>query len=659
MTITQNLDFLYNLFPDVQDDDYKLIEVVKRYYSVGPFEPKVNREGDQIHITLDVDRIEADKEKYANLVSLAENKKFDEAKSLANELIEDAPNISEYHRILGQIYSDTGEQDAAIDALIDALRWNPKNEWALIMMGNIYARYKKDVDTAMTFYNEVLAIKPDDHLTLNNIAVQLMESGNLEQAKATFEKAHKANPDYPNTLHALAMIAHRKSDNRYAFDNALQAIRKNPNRDELYHHSISLALTAAKALIEETDVQPVIDQFIKELEERTGTPIRKETDPNLPTAATIQYAEVYNRNHHLVKYKPNHPAGDHLVMHELVHLELREEARSDAKNKLFITHESYKAAFLNRFKKDVEKLKRRGVPEENVRKYLESLHEGINRQVFNTPIDLFIEDRIYDRHKELHPYQFRSLYANIMEGADAVTKKETIKSSPGKILSNSVVYSLINALHFKTLYGVDLLADHNPKRMELEYANKFYEEYQEYREDKQTGEEYELIEYWADDLNLSSFFELVDEGEIDRKTAESVLDDIERDPYGQESSDPLEDRQMKKFIEAHADKDTNQAVVMYMVSALQYFDEMPKEEIKTIAMDIAKVGMTGIDPKKKNYHIPSIPDSSFSGYKALAYYYVSWSLAIPHMVKELGLPFEKEFMLAKQVVDDSFNNNNY
>ena len=189
--------------------------------------------------------------------------------------------------------------------------------------------------------------------------------------------------------------------------------------------------------------------------------------------------------------------------------------------------------------------------------------------------------------------------------------------------------------------------------MEKEYANKFYQEFQEYREyrkDKQPGEEYELIEYWGDDLNLSALFELVDESEVSRKTPESVLDDIERDPYGMESTDPLEERQMKKFIEAHADKDTNQAVVMYMVSALQYFEEMPTDKIKTIAMDIAKVGMTGIDPKKKNYHIPSIPDSSFTGYKALAYYYVSWSLAIPHMVKELGLPFEKEFELAQDII---------
>nr|WP_316931198.1 hypothetical protein [Lunatimonas lonarensis] len=33
-------------------------------------------------------------------------------------------------------------------------------------------------------------------------------------------------------------------------------------------------------------------------------------------------------------------------------------------------------------------------------------------------------------------------------------------------------------------------------------------------------------------------------------------------------------------------------------------------------------------------------------YKLLAYYYVSWALAIPEMLKELQMPFEREYELA-------------
>jgi len=84
-----------------------------------------------------------------------------------------------------------------------------------------------------------------------------------------------------------------------------------------------------------------------------------------------------------------------------------------------------------------------------------------------------------------------------------------------------------------------------------------------------------------------------------------------------------------------------------MVNAINYFSKLQITKIKEIAFEIATIGTDGIDPNKKNYSIPSIKDSSFSGYKTLAYYYVSWSLAIPEMVKSLQLPFEKEYELAQ------------
>ena len=45
---------------------------------------------------------------------------------MLNKLIEKNPTNSEYHRIMGQILSDEGDQEEAINCLIDALRWDPK-----------------------------------------------------------------------------------------------------------------------------------------------------------------------------------------------------------------------------------------------------------------------------------------------------------------------------------------------------------------------------------------------------------------------------------------------------------------------------------------------------------------------------------------------------
>ena len=47
----------------------------------------------------------------------------------------------------------------------------------------------------------------------------------------------------------------------------------------------------------------------------------------------------------------------------------------------------------------------------------------MNRQIFNSPIDLFIENFLYNEFTELRPYQFISLHNMLQEGLMAVTDK--------------------------------------------------------------------------------------------------------------------------------------------------------------------------------------------------------------------------------------------
>ena len=85
---------------------------------------------------------------------------------------------------------------------------------------------------------------------------------------------------------------------------------------------------------------------------------------------------------------------------------------------------------------------------------------------------------------------------------------------------------------------------------------------------------------------------------------------------------------------------------MFMVDALKYFEGKKKEEIKAIAFEIATLGIHGFHPEKDGYKIHLIPDKDFSGYHILAFYYVSWVLAMPHEVANLNLPFANEYQMA-------------
>ena len=86
---------------------------------------------------------------------------------------------------------------------------------------------------------------------------------------------------------------------------------------------------------------------------------------------------------------------------------------------------------------------------------------------------------------------------------------------------------------------------------------------------------------------------------------------------------------------------------MYMLGALKYFQDMDKKEIKKIAFEIAMLGVSGISPEKQSgYKVPSMPDKDFGGYQLLAYYYVSWAIAVPEMLDQLNLPFSTAYQTA-------------
>ncbi len=236
-----------------------------------------------------------------------------------------------------------------------------------------------------------------------------------------------------------------------------------------------------------------------------------------------------------------------------------------------------------------------------------------------------------------------------MEGKNAVTDKRAIKLTPKEIFSASKILNLVNALHFKDLFGYDLVSKYEGSILELKEANKFYEEYKEYCKDRQAGEEYELVQHWAEDLKLNNYFELIDEVEFrtKRTNPKELLSSIEKDPFDLESNTKYKKEQTDTFLKSQQSIGINMAVVMFMVDAMQQFKLLAQPKVKEIALEIAMIGTQGINPDGKNkYRLSAFPGKDFSGYHLLAYYFVSWSNAIPEMVKQLNLPYESEYAMA-------------
>jgi len=515
-------------------------------------------------------------------------------------------------------------------------------------MGNIFAKFKDDVQTAMKYYDQALIANPKDNITINNIGANLMQQGKLEEAKKYFYEALKINHKYANTHFALGMIAYMEADLQSAFYSTIQAIKLNKSKDVLYQNSVRQAFEIAKKIIVTDTGKKIFREYRHKLEFEGDRRIDIVQDEEIPTAAKFEFAENYEREVHIVRYKPSYPAVEHLIMHELVHLYFVIQARKDDLNQLFISNQSHKTQFITGLEPTIKKFNKMGISEKSIADYCSNLFEGMNLQIFNTPIDLFIENFLYNEFPDLRAYQFVSLYTLLQDGLKAVTDKKIVELSPKDIISKSKVYNLVNAIQFKELYGIDSIREFNATPSESKHANDFYEEYLQYKDDKEPAEEYELVLHWAEDLKLDKNFELVNEKEFrtKRTNIDELLSSIEKDPYDLESKDPYKEREMEKFQKSQQSIGTNMAVVMYMVDALQVFDGMPKEEIKKIAFEIAMQGTQGYRPDKADYRINSIKGKMFSGYRILAYYYVSWALAIPEMLSQLQLPYDDEYQMA-------------
>lgn len=644
-------DFFNTLFPNTgKGSNDLIISKLESYYSYGPFKPSVTINNNIVIVDIDTSTILNQEPDYRKTVALCEKGKYAEAKPILQNLIKTNPTNSEYHRIMGQILSDEGNQEEAINSLIDALRWDSKNGWALLMLGNVFAKYKNDIETAQNFYEQALKINTTDFISLTNIGYLLLQNGKTADAIRFLESALQINPDYPNAHLTLSLAAQKSGDLQTAFNSAISALKLKSKVVQIKEQAEKQAFEIANQFVKTDAGKNVYRQYQVKLEDEGSTEIDIVEDNNITYNAKIEFAENYNRQNHIVRYKPLQTAVEHLIMHELLHLDFVIQARKEDINQLFVSTGYHKSVFIKSIEPAVKNLKKLGYSESTIEKYCSGIFDGINSQIYNAPIDLFIENFLYDEYPELRPFQFLSLFSIINNGILAVTEKNIVKLSPPDILSKSRILNLVNALQFKELFGIDLTDKFKATQAETHRAKQFYNEYLEYIKDKEPAEEYELVQHWAEDLKLDHYFELRSEIQFRKnKNTDSIFDSLQNDPLGMEDRDPAKERQMKKFQESQKTIGTNMAVVFFMVDALQFFKGMPTETIKKIAVEIALQGTQGYSPDKEDYTINLIPGKTFSGNHILAYFYVSWQLAMPESVNQLGLPFENEYEMAKQM----------
>lgn len=341
------MDIIYNI-KDIVGFEAKnpteLKEKLVEYFTIDGFKAEVIVDGDWVIVRVDEQEIKEAEKRFEGITSLCDKGKFNDAKTAIKEFLKSYPRYSDAYRVLAQMYMQDGLIEDAINTNIEALRCNPRNGWALLLMGNLFGKYKNDITTAENYYNKILEYCPDNAIACNNIAAVMLERNEYDKAIPIFKHVLDVNEKYGNAYYGLALAYYNQKDFKNAFEYALagslNADRQieNPNvLDELH----KLMVVAAKNLVSSTNYINVMLGIKDSIELESKSKIKIEEDNNLEVSAKLQYGKVYNRNYNLVKYNPKMPYMEHLVIHELMHLDMALEASKRGSNMYGAQNETY------------------------------------------------------------------------------------------------------------------------------------------------------------------------------------------------------------------------------------------------------------------------------------------------------------------------------
>lgn len=582
-------------------------------------------------------------------MELCNSQEFDKAVTVLEEILKGDKDNSEAWRVLAQIHwNHQNLPDKAYDELIEALRCDPKNIWALILMGNLLSKEHNDKEHAKEYYDKVLEYYPDNALAINNLAGTYMQQSEFDKAIPCFQRALALDSKSVNSYYGLGLCYYRTGQLEDSFETCHQGMLKTSDRPEnpnVKEQLSKLFLTVASELAKTINVYNIWAGIKDELEDVDHIPIRFEEDRNLKIYAKLEYAITHGKKEHVIKYNPDRQFVDHLFIHEMMHLKMGQKATKAGRGKVVTSTEQTKAAFYRRYFKFM-KNSYKYLSSQEMSKIMTQLADGLNLQLMNCPLDLLVEHNIYATYKQVRPFQLLSLYHTELDNIKNVQSADKGNVFPREIIKANKIMILVSTLHFKDMYGLDLIKNYHPTKAELDQAMDLYDEYKAYVDTFKDGDEYELLEYFVSSLNMEELIALQDEKEY----AAALGREEKKEPLSDQEVD-VENARFALDHQDGANATETMMMSMYMLGAMEEFDKMTKEEVHNVAIEIATVGINGISPKGK-YSINSFPGKEFSGYQFLAYYYVSFARAIPNMLKSLGLPFEKAYESALQLYNN-------
>jgi tetratricopeptide (TPR) repeat protein len=624
---------------------------VKRLYHFLPQPIKVVIDGDIVTINFKdiTSSASVEAKRLAKKASdLAVRGNYSSAIDIYKRVINLNPAWGQVRRELAMIYSETNKISNALDHLIEAIRIDPSDHWSLVVLANLFLTKKNDSKSAEKMLRKALLINPDDSWALNSLAYILNGRENYQESETLYLKSITMNPDFPNSYLGLGKLYSDQKEFTKAektleqmFNTAkIQDVRS----EAVFEQARSFYLTLKKNDCEEefNKAKDRIENFEQELIQRSGYEIHNEkVNFSNGIAGKIKMAWRYNEKFHTLQTRSGYDELllCHIKTHELLHLDMEIKARARNANKYFSTSR-------NTLNKAIEDLgrgdlnQRLSVLSKSEREsFFETIVSGTCNFLFNCPLDLLIETRIRKDFPEIHSFQFASINNLMNEAISTLSNKMVADVTPKKVYNASLVLNGLQSIFYDRLFGgatnFSKYFENKSTFAQSNYLLRIMDD----NKDLLPGEEYNLVDKFADYLGLKNWYlwttDITNENEkVENEVSEPELDDfVDHDEN---------DRLLKQ---------KGPAAVFYFLDAFKVFESLPIEKIKQIGMEIAVIGMNGLDfssPEKK-YNLHTIPNKEFSGLHLMCYMYASYKIFAPEL--DTGIALEEAYEQAKLMFD--------
>jgi tetratricopeptide (TPR) repeat protein len=260
----QNVDARFQVgYLDWEQKDYKQAEqIFADLHKANPQDPRglvgvVETLASQKHMGQAIEvmnkAIEAEPDRrdlqlfLANL--LVRDEQYDKAIQIFQTLLTKEPRSADLLLRLAESYRRKGDLNSAIDAFRRCSQAAPSDPTPLLQLGLLMEGTGRR-DQAQPIYEQILRIKPDHAVALNNLAFIKADKGiDLDQALTMAQRARQQQPASPDFADTLGWIYIKKNLPQEAVNIFTDLVTKSPaNPTYHYHYGMALLQKGDKSL---------------------------------------------------------------------------------------------------------------------------------------------------------------------------------------------------------------------------------------------------------------------------------------------------------------------------------------------------------------------------------------------------------------------------